>query len=265
MSRVLDLSVNEITLLDDLSLRDDPGIDIDRLAQSIGELDLLEPVVVTDSLLEGTYVLLAGQRRYYACRELGLASISAIVRSDVTTLGKGLMIALHENSERVQLTDLEAARVGRKIKSLIAAGEIIVPPASGSDGYSGRTDDFIAGMVNVGRMKWRDLDYAVNVAEEHIDDLVNVLEGLQNGSLSAAAARRTVESYLHANEEAPPPEYRPTVVDAPDHRAAFVRSMAFLAGTLYDSIVDDTVPEKPVALIATVNGKDYRVEVEVVS
>lgn len=82
--------------------------DEDALAElmaSIREVGVLQPVVVRP-VADG-YELVMGERRWRACRELGLTSVPAIVRS--TADDAMLLDALLENLHRQQLNPLEEA------------------------------------------------------------------------------------------------------------------------------------------------------------
>ncbi|MFI6456734.1 ParB/RepB/Spo0J family partition protein [Streptosporangium amethystogenes] len=77
-----------------------------ELATSIGEVGLLQPVVVR-AIGEGRYELVMGERRWRASKLAGLSEIPAIVRS--TQEDKLLLDALIENLQREQLNALEEA------------------------------------------------------------------------------------------------------------------------------------------------------------
>ncbi|ARF56394.1 ParB/RepB/Spo0J family partition protein [Streptomyces gilvosporeus] len=77
-----------------------------ELVISIKEVGLLQPVVVRQTEPE-RYELIMGERRWRACREVGLEKVPAIVRA--TEDGKMLLDALLENLHRAQLNPLEEA------------------------------------------------------------------------------------------------------------------------------------------------------------
>ncbi|MFI0258790.1 ParB/RepB/Spo0J family partition protein [Streptomyces sp. NPDC017056] len=77
-----------------------------ELVTSIQEVGLLQPVVVRQTGPE-RYELIMGERRWRACREVGLEKIPAIVRA--TDDEKLLLDALLENLHRAQLNPLEEA------------------------------------------------------------------------------------------------------------------------------------------------------------
>ena len=85
---------------------------IDALAASIDAVGLLQPIVVR---AEGDgYVLVAGERRLRAVRQLGHASIAAVIR-DETDAATNLTEALVENLQREDLNPLEEAAAYREL------------------------------------------------------------------------------------------------------------------------------------------------------
>lgn len=91
--------------------------DEDALAElvfSIREIGLLQPVVVRRSS-DGTYELIAGERRLRASREAGLTAIPAIIRD--TDDDAMLRDALLENLHRADLNPLEEAAAYQQLLS----------------------------------------------------------------------------------------------------------------------------------------------------
>jgi ParB family chromosome partitioning protein len=78
-----------------------------ELAASVREIGVLQPVLVRPGAEDGTYELIAGERRWRAARRAGLAVIPAIVRT-TDDLGS-VERALVENLHRQDLTPLEEA------------------------------------------------------------------------------------------------------------------------------------------------------------
>jgi ParB family transcriptional regulator, chromosome partitioning protein len=76
------------------------------LSSSIREIGVLQPILVR-TIAEGSYQLIAGERRWRAARRAGLAMIPAIVR-ETDDLGS-VERALVENLHRQDLTPLEEA------------------------------------------------------------------------------------------------------------------------------------------------------------
>jgi ParB family chromosome partitioning protein len=77
-----------------------------ELAASIHEIGVLQPVLARD-MGDGTYQLVAGERRWRAARRAGLVTIPAIVRrtDDLSSVEQALV----ENLHRQDLTPLEEA------------------------------------------------------------------------------------------------------------------------------------------------------------
>ncbi|NOT95254.1 MAG: ParB/RepB/Spo0J family partition protein, partial [Nitrospira sp.] len=78
-----------------------------ELADSVKESGLLQPVIVR-ALPDGRYELVAGERRWRACRQAGKTSIQAIVRP--TNDQQAAVNALVENLQREDLSPLDLAR-----------------------------------------------------------------------------------------------------------------------------------------------------------
>lgn len=78
-----------------------------ELADSVKESGLLQPVIVR-ALPDGRYELVAGERRWRACRQAGMTSIQAIVRP--TNDQQAAVNALVENLQREDLSPLDLAR-----------------------------------------------------------------------------------------------------------------------------------------------------------
>lgn len=78
---------------------------LEELAESIKEYGLIQPIVVTEK--DGYYCIIAGERRWRACKLAGLEEIPAIVREDNERKNKE--IALIENIQREDLNPFEKA------------------------------------------------------------------------------------------------------------------------------------------------------------
>lgn len=78
---------------------------LEELAESIKEYGLIQPIVVTEK--DGYYSIIAGERRWRACKLAGLEEIPAIVREDDER--KNNEIALIENIQREDLNPYEKA------------------------------------------------------------------------------------------------------------------------------------------------------------
>jgi ParB family transcriptional regulator, chromosome partitioning protein len=84
-----------------------------ELAASIAVHGILQPIVVR-SLADGSYELIAGERRLRAARMAGLDAIPAVIRdSDAGT--DSLELALIENLQREDLNPIETAQAYREL------------------------------------------------------------------------------------------------------------------------------------------------------
>jgi len=79
---------------------------LNELADSIRLHGIIQPVIVED-LKDGTFLIIAGERRYKAAEKAGLREVPVVVRS--FTPEKKLEIALIENIQREDLNPVEEA------------------------------------------------------------------------------------------------------------------------------------------------------------
>jgi len=86
---------------------------LQALAASIREVGVLQPVVVRHGEEAGTFVLVAGERRWRASRLAGLKEIPAVVREGDAM--SGLAEALVENLQREDLGALEEAAAYKQL------------------------------------------------------------------------------------------------------------------------------------------------------
>ena len=87
---------------------------LEELTQSIRENGLLEPIVVTPR--RGRFMIVAGERRFRACRLAGLAEASVrIIEADDRSVAE---LALLENLQREDLNLIEEARAYKNLMEL---------------------------------------------------------------------------------------------------------------------------------------------------
>lgn len=79
--------------------------EIDELADSIERDGLLQPILVRE--FEGKYQIIAGERRYQACKKLGMETVPVRVRE--VPDDKVMELALIENIQRSDLNPIEEA------------------------------------------------------------------------------------------------------------------------------------------------------------
>lgn len=87
---------------------------LESLAASIREVGVLQPVVVRPGDTEGSFVLVAGERRCRAARLAGIEEVPAVIRTggdDTSSLTEALV----ENVQRENLTALEEAGAYRQL------------------------------------------------------------------------------------------------------------------------------------------------------
>jgi ParB family chromosome partitioning protein len=85
---------------------------IDELASSISSRGLIQPVIVRP-LGDGRYELIAGERRWRAAQQAGLAKIPAVVRNAESA--EAMELALIENIQRQDLNPIETAQAYQRL------------------------------------------------------------------------------------------------------------------------------------------------------
>ena len=84
---------------------------LEQLADSIREVGLLQPILV--QRVEGRYRIIAGERRYRACRLAGLKRVPVVERE--MSNEDGMLAALIENLQREDLNPMEEAAAIRQL------------------------------------------------------------------------------------------------------------------------------------------------------
>ena len=141
---------------------------LEELAESIKEYGLIQPIVVTKK--DGYYSIIAGERRWRACKLAGLQEISAIVREDDEK--KNTEISLIENIQREDLNPFEKA-LG--IKNLIDTYGLTQEEVAKKLGKSRST---IANTVRVLNLESRVLEFVKEgkLTEGHCKALLSITD-----------------------------------------------------------------------------------------
>lgn len=154
--------------------RRDQG-DLSSLADSITEVGLLHPIVVTPDL-----DLVAGGRRLAACRRLGWDEVPVRVVTSLTTASSLLRAERDENTCRKDLVPSEVYALGRQLEALEApkaterqseAGRLhgrgqIAPSDSDEAIEPARTDERVAQAVGTGKNRYRQIKEVHEAAED---------------------------------------------------------------------------------------------------
>lgn len=112
-NRIIDIPIDEISAGENQPRTTFDDDKIKELAASIKENGLLQPVMLYRDG-DGKFRLIAGERRWRACKLLGVRSIQAIVRSaDGARLAE---LSIIENIQREDLTIIEEATAYKKLQ-----------------------------------------------------------------------------------------------------------------------------------------------------
>ncbi len=139
-----------------------PDESISELAESLKRHGLIQPILAEDAG-DGTYTIIAGERRFRAAERAGLREVPVIVRS--LSPEKRLEIALIENVQREDLNPVEEAEAYRALMAL-----------------GGRSQEEVADAVGKSRSAVANALRLLRLPE-------HMLSGLRDGVLSPGHAR----------------------------------------------------------------------------
>ena len=169
--KIVTLNINEIEPNRNQPRKDFDEEALNSLAESISQHGLIQPIVVRPTI-GGGYTIIAGERRWRACRMAGLTEIPVVIKD---TDEQNLMeMALVENLQREDLNPVEEA-LG--YKSLI-------------DGF-GLTQEEVATKMAKSRSAVANALRLLNLKEEE-------LEALRSGKITSGHARALLSA---ENEE----------------------------------------------------------------
>ncbi|MDI6642015.1 MAG: ParB/RepB/Spo0J family partition protein [Elusimicrobiota bacterium] len=84
-----------------------------QLAESIKEKGIVQPLIVSESIVPDEYELIAGERRYRAAELAGLKSVPCVIRK--VSDKERLQISLIENLQREDLNPVEVAKAYKQV------------------------------------------------------------------------------------------------------------------------------------------------------
>lgn len=102
-----DIPLDSLTIGQAQVRTQDPGKEIEELAESIEVQGLLQPIVVCEAREAGKWEILTGQRRFLAHKMLNRETISAAVLDSRVDAGEAKAISITENLIRRQLSGKE--------------------------------------------------------------------------------------------------------------------------------------------------------------
>lgn len=139
---------------------------LDELAESIKNNGMLQPILVRATERDGIYQIIAGERRWRACKQVGLAEVPVMIRplSDQ----QALELALIENIQRQNLSPIEEAEGYKRLQVEF-----------------GYTQETIAASLGKSRSHIANLLRLLDLPEE-------VKQFLHKGSLSVGHARALI-------------------------------------------------------------------------
>lgn len=257
--------------LDDITVgrrhRRDLG-DVDALAASMGELGLLQPVVV-----DAAGRLLAGERRLAAARLLGWATIPVHVAAGLDDAVRALKAERDENTCRKPFAVSEAIALGRDLERLLAeearrrqrSGKSVdgcaggrgrkKNPGASCPGVSGKTRDQVGAAVGLGGRTFEKARAVVEAAERDCRRYGPLLAAMdRTGRVDGCYRRLLVLRQAEAIGREPPPlprgPFRVVVVDPPWQYSHRPGDHSKRNVTPYPTMTPDEIRALPVGALA---------------
>lgn len=207
------LKINEIIIGD--RIRKDLG-DIDQLANSINEIELLHPIVVHEK--NKKFFLLAGHRRIEAFKKLGRESISA----NIVKLDDVLKAELHENQIRKEFTfsemcvidDAIAPEIKKHAEERMKSGK---PSAKLAEGQKGDSRDKMASYLGMSHGQYDKFQKIKTAIKENPKKFTDIPERIDNGMSIDYASKmiNTTERATTPTPDLPDDEFELLYFDLP--------------------------------------------------
>lgn len=227
---------------------------LSALTRSIIEHGVLQPIIVRQNpAFEGTYEIIAGERRWRAARDAGLSEIPAIIL-DADDL-KAAQLALIEN---VQREDLNAVEEAFGYRALIEKFELTQEQVADK---VGKSRPAIANSLRLLELPEKVIDMleANEISAGHArallslknrDDMVMLAERIKARGLSVRETEATVKRILNAKSR---------VVSEPDPQASlYIRDVEDRASTILGRRVKITnTPRKKTVELTFENDEDF--------
>lgn len=185
---IQEINVDKIRANPDNPRKNFEKTSIDELANTIKEFGLLQPILVLEK--EDHYIVISGERRLRACRQLNLEKIPCIVKK----LGaqETLEVSLIENIQREQLNPIEEGVV---YKSLLEKHELTQEQLSGRVGKNRAT------IANRIRLLQLPLSLQTALADQRVTEgQVRPLLGISNENMVQRLASEILTHQLSARQ-----------------------------------------------------------------
>ncbi len=96
---------------------------IKALASSINEIGIIQPIIV-HKVSEGSYIIIAGERRYRAAKLLNLSDIPCIIYKNID-INKKTALQIVENLQREDLNPIDKAKSLIRFKNKLASWDAV--------------------------------------------------------------------------------------------------------------------------------------------
>ena len=186
--KILKININEVEPNKEQPRKRFDEEAIEELAESIKRYGLIQPIVVTKK--DGYYEIIAGERRWRACKKAGIKEVSVIVREDDARKNKEISLI-----ENIQREDLNAVEKAMGIKVLMDDYELTQQQVSE---ILGKSRSAIANTVRILNLDKRVLELAREgkLTEGHCRALL----AIEDGNKQLEMAIRIIEKGSNVRE-----------------------------------------------------------------
>jgi hypothetical protein len=193
--------------IDSVRVRERYRVDLgslDDLSESIRDIGLLHPIVVTRDLR-----LVAGQRRLEACRRLGWSEIPATFVAGIDEASALLVAERDENTCRKPMTASELYALGKALEEMERPKAQERMSEGGKRGASerwdgvgstdptlstGRTYEVVAPAVDMSPAKWKRLKHIGDRAASGDQEAAAIMKSIDNGTKTVGGGYASLRS-----------------------------------------------------------------------
>ena len=239
--RLLRLRCDEIFPSSENPRKNFDQVELERLAESINTSGIIQPLLVRENK-NGSYELIAGERRLRAAKMLGLKRVPCIVkRTDELTAA---YLTIIENLQRKDLTIFEEAQgISRLItvygltQCEVAASLGIAQSTLSNKLRLLRLDPKIRERIEAARLTERHARALLRLPEEQRDEVLNIIIAKQ---MTLTEAEEYIENLLNPPQPKPEPVRKAAIGDV----RLFANSLTKIVQTMRNSGVNAVTEQK---------------------
>ncbi len=221
-------------------------ISVHDLVESVREHGIIQPLIVSPNGEEGHYILISGERRLEAARQVGLATVPVVIRK--VSEQERLELALIENVQRLSLSPLEQAEAYTQLRDEYDLSPEEIARRMGKSSVAVRN---LLRQLDLPEKVKRALD-ADRISTGHARALlglekasqqIQILEQVLTHDLSVRKTEALVRALTSGKTESQNNGSKPLVKSAPQEKPA--SETTFTVTEIEENITEETKEEDP--------------------